>query len=153
DEIRRTPLLHASGVPIMISAYGIDAGGSNTQDVYNYGTQRIGLGCVVLHGANRPNRPIMGSSPSKLDFEWGGKKVDGGVELWTVGTDVAKDYLLLERMQLERGPGAMHFPQKIDNEWFDQLVAERLVLEQRGGRAVRRWLCPKGVRNEATDLS
>lgn len=153
DEIRRTPLLHASGCAIMQSAYGIDAGGSNTQDVYNYGSARRGLHCVVLHGATRPNRPVIGMAPKKVDIEWGGTKTPGGVELWEVGTDVAKDYLLLDRMKLADGPGAMHFPKDIDPSWFDQLVAERMVVTYRNGRAVRKWVNPPGVRNEATDLS
>lgn len=153
DDIRRTPLLHASGRPIMISAYGVDAGGANTQDVYNYGMARKGLGCVVLHGATRPNRPVIGSSPRKVDIEWGGTKMQGGVDLWEVGTDVAKDYLLLDRMKLTDGPGAMHFPDAIDPKWFDQLVAERMVTVHRSGRPVRKWINAPGVRNEATDLS
>lgn len=153
DEIRRTPLLHASGRAIMISAYAVDTGGSNTQDVYNYTSARKGLHCVAIHGATRPNRPIISTAPKKVDIEWQGTKTPGGVELWEVGTDVAKDYLLLDRMKLADGPGAMHFPQGIDDGWFDQLVAERLVLTYRNGRAVRKWVNPPGVRNEATDLS
>ncbi|PKO61873.1 MAG: terminase, partial [Betaproteobacteria bacterium HGW-Betaproteobacteria-17] len=121
DEIRRTPLLHASGRAIMISAYGIDTAGSNTQDVYNYTSSRRGLHCVALHGATRPNRPVISAAPKKVDIEWGGTKTPGGVELWEVGTDVAKDYLLLDRMKLTEGPGAMHFPSAIDEQWFDQL--------------------------------
>lgn len=153
DEIRRTPLLHASGVAIMISAYAVDIAGSNTQDVYNYSSARKGLHCVAIHGATRPNRPIISSAPRKLEFEWHGTKVPGGVDLWEVGTDVAKDYLLLDRMKLADGPGAMHFPKGIDPGWFDQLVAERMVVTYRNGRAVRKWVNPPGVRNEATDLS
>ena len=153
DELRRTPLLHASGVAIMISAYGIDAGGANTQDVYNYGASRIGLGCTVLHGASRPNKPIISMAPKRVDIEWKGTRTPGGVELWEVGTDVAKDYLLLDRMKLTDGPGAMHFPSAIDDTWFDQMVAERMITVYRQGRAVRRWVIPQGVRNEGTDLS
>ena len=152
DEIRRTPLLHASGRPIMISAYGIDAGGANTQDVYNYGAARKGLGCVVLHGATRPNRPIIGSAPSRVDIEWGGTKTPNGVELWQVGTDVAKDYLS-SRMQLDDGPGAMHFHQQLPNEWFDQMVVEQPRTRWAKGRPIREWVKPNGARNEAWDVS
>jgi phage terminase large subunit GpA-like protein len=153
DEIRRTPLLHASGRAIMISAYGVDTGGSNTQDVYNYTGARKGLHCVAIHGATRPNRPVISAMPKKVDIEWQGTKTPGGVELWEVGTDVAKDYLLLDRMKLTDGPGAMHFPSAIDDQWFDQMVAERMILTYRNGRPVRKWINPPGVRNEATDLS
>lgn len=152
DEIRRTPLLHASGRPIMISAYGIDSGGHHTQDVYNYGMARKALNCVVLHGSNRPNRPIMSSTPSKVDIDWGGAKVKGGVELWTVGTDVAKDWLS-NRMQLTEGSGAMHFHQDLPPAWFDMMVVEQPRIKFIKGRSVREWFKPPGTRNEAWDLS
>ena len=152
DEIRRTPLLHASGRHIMISAYGIDSGGHNTQDVYNYGQARRALNCVVLHGSSRPNRPIMGSAPSKVDIDWGGEKVKGGVELWKVGTDVAKDWLS-SRMHLTEGGGAMHFHQDLPPEWFDMMVVEQPVTKWRKGRPVREWIKPNGARNEAWDVS
>lgn len=152
DTIRRTPLLHASGRPIMLSAYGIDSGGANTQDVYNYGQLRKALNCVVLHGSSRPNRPIMGSAPSKVDIDWGGEKVKGGVELWAVGTDVAKDWLS-NRMHLTDGGGAMHFPQDLPPEWFDMMVVEQPHTKWRKGRPVREWVKPNGARNEAWDVS
>ena len=152
DEIKRTPLLHASGRLIPISAYGIDSGGHHTQDVYNYGMTRKRLNCVVLHGSNRPYKPIMSSAPSKVDYDWGGTKVKGGVELWTVGVDVAKDWLS-NRMQLTEGSGAMHFHQDLPPEWFDMMVAEQLRIKYVKGRAVREWFNPPGSRNEAWDLS
>jgi phage terminase large subunit GpA-like protein len=153
DEIRRTPFAHAFGSkPIMISAYGIDAGGANTQDVYNYGAARRHMNCTVLHGATRPNRPIMGSAPSRVDIEWGGTKTPGGVELWQVGTDVAKDYLF-GRLQVLDGPGAMHFHDQLPSEWFEGLVAEQLQIKQVKGRPVRVYVKPSGARNEPLDLS
>lgn len=153
DNIRRTPLAHASGSkPILISAYGIDAGGANTQDVYNYGMARKPMGCTVLHGANRPNRPIMGSVPSRVDVEWGGTKTEGGVELWTVGTDVAKDYLF-SRFALSDGAGAMHFHETLPAEWFEGLVVEQPRVRYAKGRAIREWIKPNGARNEPLDLS
>jgi phage terminase large subunit GpA-like protein len=152
DEIRRTPLLHASGRPIMISAYGIDAGGANTQDVYNYGSARKAQNCTVLHGANRANRPIMGSAPSRVDIEWGGSKTPGGVELWAVGTDVAKDWLS-GRMLLTDGPGAMHHHNQLAPEWAEQMVVEQPQTRWAKGRPVRTWLKPNGARNEAWDVS
>lgn len=152
DAIRRTPFQHATGKPLLISAYGIDAGGANTQDVYNYGMARKSVGCTVLHGANRPNKPIMGSAPSRVDVEWGGEKKEGGVELWTVGTDVAKDYLFA-RIKLGEGAGAMHFHDKLPDDWFEQLVVEQPRVRYYRGRAIREWIKPPGARNEALDVS
>lgn len=152
DEIRRTPLLHASGRAIMISADGIDAGGHHTQDVYNYGSDRAHLGCTVLGGSPRPNRPIISSAPSKVDIDWGGTKRPGGVERWMVGTDVAKDYLF-NRFHLAEGPGAMHFHNQLPPEWFAGLVVEQPRTRYVKGRAVREWVKPNGARNEPLDLS
>lgn len=152
DEIRRTPLLHASGRAIMISADGIDAGGHHTQDVYNYGSDRVHLGCTVLGGSPRPNRPIISSAPSKVDIDWGGTKRPGGVERWMVGTDVAKDYLF-NRFHLLDGPGAMHFHNQLPPEWFTGLVVEQPRTRYVKGRAVREWVKPNGARNEPLDLS
>lgn len=152
DEIRRTPLLHASGRAIMISADSIDAGGHHTQDVYNYGAARAHLGCTVLGGSPRPNRPIISNAPSKVDIDWGGTKRPGGVERWMVGTDVAKDYLF-SRFHLTDGPGAMRFHDKLPTEWFAGLVVEQPRTRYVKGRAVREWVKPNGARNEPLDLS
>lgn len=153
DEIRRTPLMHASGgKPILISAYGIDAGGANTQDVYNYGQARRSMGCTVLAGATRPARPIISNVPARVDITWGGTKTPGGVERWEVGTDVAKDYLS-GRLHLVEGPGAMHFHRGLPPEWFEQMVSESPVTRYVKGRPSRQWQAPNGVRNEAWDVS
>jgi phage terminase large subunit GpA-like protein len=151
DEIRRTPYQHASGVMIPISAWGIDSGGANTQDVYNYGSQRRASGCVILKGASRPNRPIISAKPSAQEIEWGGKRDPAGAELWAVGTDVAKDWIF-NRIELPAGAGALHFHKQIEHGWFEQLLAERKVQKMRGGQVVEVWEKPAHARNEALDL-
>jgi phage terminase large subunit GpA-like protein len=152
DEIRRTPIVHASGILIQISAYGIDSGGGNTQDVYNYGASRQRLGCVILKGQSRPNKPIIGSAPSRVDIDWAGQRIAQGAMLWMVGTDVAKDHLY-NRFALASGPGAMHFHSQLPAEWFEQLVIERRQLRYRKGRPVIEWIKGNGDRNEALDLA
>jgi phage terminase large subunit GpA-like protein len=153
DAIRRTPLPHASfGQPIMISAYGIDTGGSHTQDVYNYVAAREHLNCLALKGANRPNKPIISQIPSKVDIEWGGTKRENGVALWMVGTDVAKDWLH-NRVRIVDGPGAMHTPVGLPDTWYEGFLAERKEVSYRRGRVFVEWKCPQGARNEPLDLS
>ncbi len=152
DVIRRTPFQHASGVVIPISAYGNDSGGSNTQDVYNYGATRRASGCAILKGASRPNRPIISAKPSKQDIEWGGKHLLDGAELWIVGTDVAKDWIF-NRIELPAGPGALHFHKGLDDVWYEQLLAERKIRKMRGGQVVEVWEKPQHVKNEVLDLS
>lgn len=153
DRIVTTPLVHASGVLIKVSAYGIDSGGHNTQDVYNYAFQRRHLNCVILAGARKPNRPIIASKPSNQDLDWGGKVRQGAAELWMVGTDVAKDYLF-NRIEVTSGPGAMHWHNKLPAEWFEQMCAERLVPIMRNGQLHKVWRkLNDHARNEAIDIS
>ena len=52
----------------------------------------------------------------------------------------------------EPGPGAIHFPRRLDVDYFRQLTAERVVTRFERGRPIRSWQ-PKrdGERNEALD--
>lgn len=150
DALRATPFVHASGALIRISCYGIDAGGANTQDVYNYGAQRRHVGCVVTRGENLPNRPIIASKPNRYDIDWQGNRVENGGEYWRIGTDTAKDHIF-NRLALERGPGAYHWPASYELERFEQLLAEKRITAYVRGRAVRKYIKPNGVRNEQLD--
>lgn len=150
DALRSTPFVHASGALIRISAYGIDAGGANTQDVYNYGALRRQLGCVVTRGENLPNRPIIAAKPNRYDIDWQGNRVENGGEYWRIGTDTAKDHIF-NRLALERGPGAYHWHSGTDLELFEQLLVEKRVTKHIRGRAVRQYVKPNGARNEFLD--
>lgn len=152
DEIRRHPYQHASGVLIPISAWGIDTGGANTQDVYNFGSQRRASGCVMLKGSSRPNRPIISAKPTPQEIDWGGRRDPTGADLWTVGTDVAKDWIF-NRIELPAGPGALHFHKDLEHAWFEQLLSERKVPKMRNGQVVEVWEKPAHARNEALDLT
>lgn len=152
EQIRRTPYAHASGALIRISAWGQDSGGANTQDVYNFASGREHTGFLATKGANQPGRPVIASKPTSQDINWRGQRVPEGVKLWNIGTDTAKDWLA-NRLRLTDGPGAPHWHCGLDLEHFEQLLAERPVLEQVGGRQVRRWRKPDGARNEVLDVA
>lgn len=153
DLLRRQPMAHASGIPLYISAYGIDSGGHNTQDVYNYGASRQRMGCLIFKGASRPNKPIISSTPSKQDIDWNGEKTEDGAQLWMVGTDTAKEWLY-NRMKLVSGPGAMHMHPLLGDAWFNQMVAERPRRKMtRLGKVLVEWIKAPHDRNEAWDTS
>jgi len=152
DEIRRTPYAHVSGALIRISAWGQDSGGANTQDVYNFAAGREHTGFLATKGASQPGRPIIASKPTPQDINWQGQRVPGGVRLWNLGTDTAKDWLA-NRLRLVDGPGAAHWHAGLDIEHFEQLLAERPVLQAVGGRQVRRWIKNDSTRNEKLDVA
>ena len=69
-----------------------------------------------------------------------------------IGVDQGKG-LLLSRLKLVKpGPGFIHFPQSpaFDDEYFEQLTAEKLVTKMRAGRPIYEWV-QKRPRNEAMD--
>lgn len=152
DALRAQPWPHAAGFLLRISAFGIDSGGQNTQDVYNYGAARQHAGCVITKGHSLRGRPVIASAPSKVDIDWNGRRVPEGARLWMLGTDTAKDHLF-NRMPLAAGPGAMHFHRALPPDWFEQLLAERPHTRYHKGRAIREYVKPNGARNEALDCA
>ena len=74
------------------------------------------------------------------------------VVLGIVGTDTAKG-LLFSRLGLsEFGPGYIHFPRDVDDEWFKQLTAEKLMTKHVKGIPTRVWKQIR-ARNEALDCA
>lgn len=63
-----------------------------------------------------------------------------------------KDAVYARLKLSEPGPGAIHFPRRLDADYFRQLTAERVVTRFETGRPIRSWQ-PKhnGERNEALD--
>lgn len=152
DELRRTPFAHVSGTLIRISAYGIDSGGHNTQDVYNYGAGREHLGCLVTKGSSQRYRPIIASKPTSQDIDWQGQRKPDGVKLWSLGTDTAKDWLF-NRLRITSGPGAAHWHAQTEEEFFEQLLVEKPQVRWHKGRAIREYVKPNGARNEVLDCA
>ena len=70
-----------------------------------------------------------------------------------IGVDGAKT-MLYGRFAIQApGPGYVHFPMDVDEEYFDQLTAE--VKDVKYSKGVRRehWVLPVGRRNEALDCA
>jgi phage terminase large subunit GpA-like protein len=72
--------------------------------------------------------------------------------LFIVGVDAVKDAVYARLKLTQPGPGAIHFPRRLDADYFRQLTAERVVTRFEKGRPIRSWQ-PKrdGERNEALD--
>ena len=151
DTIRKTPFAHASGRLLRISAYGVDTGGHNTQDVYNYAAKRSHLGCIATKGHSLRGRPIIASKPTSQDINWEGERVTDGVRLWMIGTDTAKDWVF-GRLRLTSGDGAPHWSSGLDEDYFGGLLSEVAQVRWVKGVAVREWVKrANGIRNEPLD--
>jgi len=126
DKILATPLRNSRGVDMKIQVMGIDSGGANTQEVYDYCRLRQHLGVFALKGASERRKPIIGR-PSQQDVTVSGTTFKNGVMLWPIGTDTAKERIfaaLNADAAVDRLGLRMHFPKDLGDEFYQQLVAE-----------------------------
>ncbi|EQM66105.1 phage terminase large subunit family protein [Pseudomonas tohonis] len=151
DEKLKQRYRHASGVELGIAAVGIDSGGHHTDEVYQFARMRRWRNVFALKGHSKPGRPVIAQRPSKVDVTWQGKTEKGGVELWMIGTDTAKDWIY-NRYPLVDGPGALHFSRDLADDFYDQCVAERKITRYVRGHKRTEYVKPKADRNEGLDL-
>ncbi len=134
---------HPSGEQIPISVCAIDTG-YFTDNVYTYVKPRQRQGIVAIKGSSERGKPIV-SPPSTRN-----KK---GVKLYTVGIFALKDVTMARlKIQLPSRPGYVHFPDRFSLEYFEQLTAEKKVIETKRGQRVVKWVKVRS-RNEAFDLT
>jgi phage terminase large subunit GpA-like protein len=89
--------------------------------------------------------------PSLVDVNWRGRSLKGGVKLWSIGTDTAKD-LLYGRMRLEQvGPGYVHVPRAHRHRRIRADDRREADADTVNGKRVMRWITPAGKREEAGD--
>jgi len=116
---------HQSGAELHIMSVGVDTGGHKTQAVYNYVRSR-GPRVFAVKGSSSIGKPIL-NRPSSQDVDFNGLKIKNGVELWTIGTDTAKGTIYNRLKLTEPGPGYHHFPIGLEDEFYKQLTAEKIV--------------------------
>lgn len=122
----------AAGGRAPIARVAVDSGYA-TQEVYAWG-RRKRLDQVLVVKGGPDSFPVLLGLPRKVDTNAKGKRVRRGIQLWTVGTGLAKSELYgwLGTEQptdvAEAGwpRGWCHFPQ-YGEEYFKQLCAEVLV--------------------------
>jgi phage terminase large subunit GpA-like protein len=151
-EWRRTAVLHASGQPVPLLAFGIDSGGHHTQAVYGYVRSHAHANVMAVKGSSIGGRAIIGK-PSEQEVNWRGQKIKRGVKLWPIGTDTAKSEIYGRLRIAEPGPGYVHLSRQLPAEVFEQLTAERLVTRYVKGHAKLEWVKPAGKRNEQLDMA
>lgn len=148
-EYLNKPFRNAFGRDMYIQATAVDTGGHYTHETYNFIRSKKARRLMAIKGANTPSKPILSPRPTEQDVNWRGKVIKGGVALWTIGTDKAKD-MLFNRLTSDEGvePTArkVHFSEDLPDEYFDQLTAEAFDPEK------NRWVKRRRRRNEALDL-
>ena len=141
DWLKKTYQVAGRGLKIACTA--IDSGGHHTEHVYNFCKPRQGRRIFAIKGSSQYYAPIA-SKPTQT-----GKQ---RVMLHQIGTDSAKDTILMSWLKIEEpGPGYIHFPSDVDEEYFRQLTAEERFTEYYRGRKRLKWK-KRRERNEILDL-
>ena len=134
---------HDSGNTLRIASACVDSGGHATQQVYDFCRKRESRRIWAIIGRSGAGLPLLKLTP---------RRTRAKVVLGIVGTDTAKG-LLFSRLGLsEFGPGYIHFPRDVDDEWFKQLTAEKLMTKHVKGIPTRVWKQIR-ARNEALDCA
>ena len=141
---------HEWGATLRIVAMAIDSGGHHTQQVYLFARKWARRHVFAVKGASQPGRPVLGR-PSEVDITHQGKVMRGSARVFLVGTDTAKSVIYNRLRITEDGPGRMHFPDGLPDNYFDQLTAERRVDRYVKGFVRHEWVKTPGARNEALD--
>lgn len=148
DTILLSNYTHESGTELKIIATAIDSG-FKPQEVYNFVRRRPGRNMFAVKGSSTPGRPVIGK-PTLQEVTYKGQTLKKGIRLWSVGVDVVKG-IVYSRLRLSSsGAGYIHFYIGLDEEYYSQLTAEKIVTRFHKGFAKREWVKMRD-RNEALD--
>lgn len=143
EDFRQTRFDREDGQPLRIVCMAIDSGGHFTQQVYRFCQGKQAQRVYPIKGVGGPGRPIVGRPTKSNKLQ---------VPVYPIGVDTAKE-LLFGRLQIDRpGPGFCHYPDHYDQEFFEQMTAERRIDRMVRGVKTYQWKKIRS-RNEAFDLA
>jgi phage terminase large subunit GpA-like protein len=136
----KTRFKRSDGYELPVAAACIDSGGHFTQEVYNFCKTHASRRWYAVKGreGSLPIFPARASNTNK------GK-------VYIVGVDSAKETIHEWLKRTEAGPGYVHFSDRCDSEFFNQLASEKKVLKYKNGYTYYRWVKDPNRRNEAFD--
>jgi len=152
DSIRKTEWPMEGGGTLTVRHCGVDTGGHFTQEAYEYCRQRAREGVVALKGSSTKAAPALGKG-SRVDVNARGQTIKKGLTLYQVGGDTLKRTIYARLKRDSPGPGAIHLPNDVTEEYLRGLTCERLVPRMVKGFQVLGWENPSGARNEPLDLT
>lgn len=133
----------AGGQKVKITCTMIDSGGAHADSVYRFVRARQGRRIFALKGSSESGKEILGKFSVNNQYR---------VKLWMIGTDTAKDRIFARLKIPAHGPGYMHLPDFIEEEYLAQLTAEKAVRRYKRGKGTVREYIKIRARNEALDL-
>jgi phage terminase large subunit GpA-like protein len=150
DEYQQKKFPHACGAELRITAMAVDSG-YRTQHVYDWCRTRAHRHIFPVKGQTQPGKRVLGiATPQDIDHN--GRKIPGGVLLYPIGADTAKEEIYA-RLKIETpGPGYLHFPIGLPDDYYKGLVAESRITKYVKGFLRHVWEKTETERNEPLDL-
>jgi len=146
DTFLQQPFQHESGRVCHVERTLVDSGGAHTEEVYRYCRARLNRNVYPLKGGSIEGRPLVERPSIHNRYK---------VPLFVLCVGTGKD-IIMGRLQIpkgNRGPGYVHLPVWVDDEYLAQLTAERAIRKYVKGRgSVRVWEKMRD-RNEALDMT
>ena len=147
DELKSLEFERFDGKTLKLSMIGVDSG-YETKSAYDL-VRLIGSKAVATKGVGGFSRDFV-SRPTYKELTINGKIIKRGVKMHALGVDIAKVWVY-DRFTLSNDKvGRAHFPDGMSDDYFEQLSAERLQIQNVRGYKQRRWI-KVNDRNEALD--
>lgn len=135
------------GVVLKIKAVCVDTGGHYTDEAYAFCKANAGRRYYAVKGSSTRGKPIV-SKPTRTN--------KAKINLYTVGTESAKDTIFARFNIEDQGPGYCHFPAdrgEYNEDYFKMFCAEKRLTKFVSGKKVSFWSkISEKARNEALDL-
>lgn len=134
---------HESGHSLSVVSTVVDTGGHHTEHVYRYCKARQAKRVFAIKGSSVSGRPLVERPSTGNRYR---------VPLFVLCVDTGKDMIMSRLLMTGSGPGRIHLPDWVDDEYLAQLTSEKSLRRYVKGRgAVREWVKLR-ERNEALDL-
>jgi phage terminase large subunit GpA-like protein len=157
DEYLQRKFPHECGATLRILATAVDAG-YRTQTVYDWCRRRAHRHIFPVRGQSQAGKRSSAGRPSRTSTT-AARRSSAASKLWPIGTDTAKSKIYARLKITEPGPGCMHFPLGLPDEyykgssppsaWCRATTAASSPALGEGRRRAQRGARPRGVRLRA----
>jgi phage terminase large subunit GpA-like protein len=120
DDLLLKPWTHQSGVRMHVAACCIDQGGHSSTEVRHFCSNKEYRRVFPIYGKAGFGVPLVGQSSRK-------SRTGVSAKAFPIGVDDGKAPVYARLAIESEGSGYCHFPDTYDQEFFDQLVSEKLV--------------------------
>lgn len=143
-----------NGAYLTVDAVAVDSGdGDHSPYVYEYCNSRQHKFVYAIKGTGAAGKPVLGKG-SKTEFTYKDRPRKTSATVYMVGTDVAKTRITGRlRHNLTPGPGYLHFPCDVEEEYFIQLTSEHQTIVHPRGIPKKIWIRKPGLRAETLDCT